>query len=94
MPPEEAIKRQLTAQQHQVIEQQSSLWLVGDPATLAETISEKARAAGADEVMITTTVYDYALRRRSYALLAQALGITPDRTLPALRVKNSFGPAL
>lgn len=77
MPPEEAIKRQLTAQQHQVIEQQSSLWLVGDPATLAETISEKARAAGADEVMITTTVYDYALRRRSYALLAQALGITP-----------------
>lgn len=77
MPPEEAIKRQLTAQQHQVIDQQSSLWLVGDPATLAETISEKARAAGADEVMITTTIYDYALRRRSYSLLAQALGITP-----------------
>lgn len=76
MPPEEAAQRRLTPQQQQVIEQQSSLWLVGDPAGLAQTISERARAAGADEVMITTTVYDYALRRRSYALLADALGIT------------------
>lgn len=76
MPPEEAAQRRLTPQQQQVIEQQSSLWLVGDPASLAQTISEKARAAGADEVMITTTIYDYALRRRSYALLADALGIT------------------
>lgn len=76
MPPEEAAKRVLTPQQQQVIEHQSSLWLVGDPESLAQTISDKARAAGADEVMITTTIYDYALRRRSYALLADALGIT------------------
>src|SRR5690606_17823421 len=77
MPPEEAAARQLSAQQQQVIEHQSSLWLVGNPDQLAEVISEKAKAAGADEVMITTTIHSYALRRRSYALLAKALGVTP-----------------
>jgi luciferase family oxidoreductase group 1 len=77
MPPEEAMARVLSPQQRQVIEHQSSLWLVGDPDQLAEIITEKARAAGADEVMITTTVHSYALRRRSFALLAEALGIAP-----------------
>ena len=76
-PPEEAIAHELTPQQRQVIEHQSSLWLVGDPAQMAETISQKAAEAGADEVMITTTMHSYELRRRSYGLLAAALGITP-----------------
>ena len=75
--PEKAMEHQLTPQQHQIIEHQSSLWLVGSPERMAETISEKARACAADEVMITTTVHSYALRRRSYQLLAQALGISP-----------------
>ena len=83
MPPEEAQARVLSPQQQQVIEHQSSLWLVGDPDQLAQTITEKAHAAGADEVMITTTVHSYALRRRSFALLAEALGIAPR---PADRV--------
>ena len=77
MPPEEATARVLSPQQQQVIEHQSRLWLVGDPQQLAETIAEKARAAGADEVMITTTIHSYALRRRSFALLAEALGVAP-----------------
>ena len=77
MPPEEALARQLTPQQQQVIDHQSSLWLVGDPGQLAGIIADKARAAGADEVMVTTTMHSYALRRRSYALLAEALGIPP-----------------
>lgn len=77
MPPEDAAARVLSPQQQQVIEHQSSLWLVGDPQQLAEIIAEKARTAGADEVMITTTVHSYALRRRSFALLAEALGVAP-----------------
>ena len=77
MPPEEAAARVLSPQQQQVIEHQSSLWLVGSAQQMAEVISEKARIAGADEVMITTTIHSYALRRRSFALLAEALGIAP-----------------
>ncbi|WIY52694.1 LLM class flavin-dependent oxidoreductase [Devosia sp. YIM 151766] len=75
--PDKALAHKLTPQQQQVIDHQSSLWLVGDPERMAQTISEKAREAGADEVMITTTIHSYALRRRSYALLAEALGIAP-----------------
>jgi len=77
MPPEEAMARVLSPQQRQVIEHQSSLWLVGDPDRLADMIAQKAQIAGADEVMITTTIHSYALRRRSFALLAEALGIAP-----------------
>ncbi len=73
--PEKASQHVLTPQQRQIIDHQSSLWLIGSPEQMAETITEKARAAGADEVMITTTIHSYALRRRSYALLAEALGI-------------------
>jgi luciferase family oxidoreductase group 1 len=75
--PEEALQHQLTAQQQQVIDHQSSLWLVGSAAQMAEIISEKAEEAGADEVMVTTTIHSYDLRRRSYALLAEALGVAP-----------------
>jgi luciferase family oxidoreductase group 1 len=75
--PEEAAQHQLTPQQQQVIEHQSSLWLVGSAERMAETITEKALAAGADEVMVTTTMHSYDLRRRSYQLLAETLGVTP-----------------
>ena len=71
------MEHQLTPQQQQIIEHQSSLWLIGSPERMAETISEKAAACNADEVMITTTIHSYELRRRSYELLAKTLGILP-----------------
>ena len=76
--PEKAMEHQLTPQQQQVIEQQSSLWLVGSPEQMAEAITTRAREAGADEVMITTTIHSYELRRRSYKLLAEALGVVAN----------------
>ena len=77
MSPEEAHARVLTAQQQAVIDHQSSLWIVGSPETVRDTIAEKAEAAEADEVMITTTIHSYELRRRSYALVAEAFGVSP-----------------
>lgn len=77
MSPEEAHARVLTAQQQAVIDHQSSLWIVGSPQTVRDTIAEKAEAAEADEVMITTTIHSYALRRRSYGLISEAFGIAP-----------------
>jgi len=75
--PEQAIAHPLTAQQRAVIEHQSSLWIVGSPETVKAAISQKAEAAGADEVMITTTMHSYELRRRSYSLIADAFGLAP-----------------
>jgi len=77
MSPEEAHARVLTPQQQAVIDHQSSLWIVGSPSTVRDVIAEKAEAGGADEVMITTTMHSYALRRRSYGLIAEAFGVTP-----------------
>ena len=34
-------------------------------------------ATRADELMITTMVYDHAARRRSYELMAEAFALTP-----------------
>jgi luciferase family oxidoreductase group 1 len=50
---------------------------VGTTATVLESLSEMAAATKADEVMITTMVYDHAARRRSYELLAEAFGLRP-----------------
>ena len=35
-------------------------------------------ASKADEVMVTTMIYDHAARRRSYELLAEAFGLRAD----------------
>jgi hypothetical protein len=35
-------------------------------------------ATQADEVMVTTMIYDHAARRRSYELLAQAFELAPS----------------
>ena len=75
MSPEDAHARVLTTQQQGVIDHQSSLWIVGSPSTVRDAIAEKAESCGADEVMITTTIHSYELRRRSYALVAEAFGV-------------------
>jgi luciferase family oxidoreductase group 1 len=73
--PEDAMARQLTPQQQAVIDKQGRLWIVGDPRQVRATIEDQAAAAGADEVMVTTTVWSHELRLRSYRLLAEAFGL-------------------
>ena len=48
---------------------------VGTKATVLERLSQLIAATKADEVMITTMVYDHAARRHSYELLAEAFGL-------------------
>ncbi len=47
---------------------------------MKSAILAKVEETGADEVMITTTAWDYAKRLRSYELLAEAFGLTPRTT--------------
>lgn len=49
----------------------------GTAATVRGRLEPLIAATGADEVMITTMIYDHGARRRSYELLAQAFGIVP-----------------
>jgi luciferase family oxidoreductase group 1 len=49
--------------------------IVGSAATVRARIEALAEVTKADEVMITTMVYDHAARKQSYALIAGALGV-------------------
>lgn len=70
--PEEAAAHDYTEQERRIIENQSPLWIIGSPQTVRSEIERRAAEAGADEVMITTTMHSYDLRLRSFRLLAEA----------------------
>ena len=73
--PEAAAAHNYTPHQNQIIASHRPLWIVGSPETVKAEIERKVAESGADEVMVTTTVWDYALRLRSFALLAKAFGL-------------------
>ncbi|MEA2938884.1 MAG: hypothetical protein QOC56_2388, partial [Alphaproteobacteria bacterium] len=50
---------------------------LGAPETVRAQLEALIAQTKADEVMVTTMVYDHAARRRSYELLAQAFGLRP-----------------
>ncbi|HZY68575.1 MAG TPA: MsnO8 family LLM class oxidoreductase [Devosia sp.] len=75
LPPEEASRWPLTPAQQAVIDHHKALWIVGDPVGVRATIEAQAEAAGADEVMVTTTAWSHEHRLRSYRLLAEAFGL-------------------
>ncbi len=73
--PEEAAAHDYSPHELRIIEQHRPLWIVGSPATVKAAIEAKVAESGADEVMITTTAWDYEVRLRSYRLLAEAFGL-------------------
>jgi luciferase family oxidoreductase group 1 len=48
---------------------------VGSPATVKSRLDALIASTQADEVMVTTMIYDHEARKRSYTLLAQAFGV-------------------
>ena len=50
---------------------------IGSPQTVKAKLDALIAATRADEVMVTTMIYDHAARKRSYELLAQAFGLKP-----------------
>jgi len=75
VPPEEALRHSYTDHQRRIIDNQSKLWIVGSPETVKREIEAKVAESGADEVIVTTTAWDYDMRLRSYRLLAEAFGL-------------------
>ncbi len=57
-----------------------SMQVIGDPRTIRARLEELAEHTAADEVMVTTNVYDHAERLRSYELIAEVFKIvTPSK---------------
>ena len=74
--PEEALAYSYSAAEEKLLLANRARMFVGSPGRIRERLGAFAEAVGADEVMITTAMFDHAARKRSYQLLADAFGLT------------------
>jgi luciferase family oxidoreductase group 1 len=51
--------------------------VIGSPETVRAKLLEVADAYGAEEVIVVTITYDHEARKRSYELIAEAVGLEP-----------------
>ena len=76
--PEEAASYDYSPIDRERIRHNRARVFVGAPKTVLARLDPLIAATQADEVMITTMIYDHAARRHSYELLAQAFELTPS----------------
>ncbi|WP_042802516.1 LLM class flavin-dependent oxidoreductase [Streptomyces sp. C] len=72
--PEEAAAHPFTEPERQALAGFRAQQAVGDPETVVRRLAELADGTGADELMLTTPVYDVRDRVRSYELIRKQLG--------------------
>ena len=75
--PEEASAYSLTPIDRERIRHNRERLFVGAPATVRARLEPLIAATRADELMVTTMVYDHGARRRSYELMAELYGLQP-----------------
>src|SRR5262245_6152379 len=75
--PEEAQAYPLSPVEREYIRRRRARLFVGSPSSLHERLASLIAASKADELMVTTMIYDHAARRHSYELLAQAFELEP-----------------
>jgi len=73
--PEEAAAYDYTPVDRARIAQNASRLTVGSPATVDARLEPLIAASQADELMVTSMIFDHAARKHSYELLAQAFGV-------------------
>jgi luciferase family oxidoreductase group 1 len=73
--PEDAARFPYTPIDLERIRHRRARLIVGSPQGVRDRLMALAEATKADELMITTMIYDHAARRRSYELLAEAFGL-------------------
>jgi luciferase family oxidoreductase group 1 len=77
--PEEAAAFPYSAGDRERIRANRARVFTGTAETLRTRLDPLLAATKADEVMVTTMIYDHAARRRSFELLAQAFGLVSAR---------------
>jgi len=76
--PEEAAAHDFTPDEESVVSSIAKGHIFGSPGTVKLRLEELAEATGADELMISTMVFDPEDRLRSYELVAEALSLVPS----------------
>ena len=75
--PEEAAAFNYAPVDRARIQHNRALMSIGSPKTVRAKLDALIDVTKADELMVTTMVYDHAARRHSYELLAKEFGLTP-----------------
>src|SRR5213080_2344686 len=74
-PPEDALAYPYSPAELRVVEYHRRRQIVGDPEQAKQQLTTLAEAYGIDEVVVLTICHDFAARKRSYTLLAEAFGL-------------------
>ncbi|MDN5697982.1 MAG: LLM class flavin-dependent oxidoreductase [Rubrobacter sp.] len=74
--PEEALSYEYNEAERRIAEAHRTNQIVGGPDTVRQKIEDLAQRTAADEVMVTTAVYDHSERLRSYERLAEAFSLS------------------
>jgi luciferase family oxidoreductase group 1 len=72
-PPDERIDERLTPADRHLIEQMLSCTVVGAPDTVRRGLLAFAKETGADELMLTSQIFDHRARLRSFEIVASEL---------------------
>jgi luciferase family oxidoreductase group 1 len=78
-PPEEALAYPYTDIERRVLEYHRRRQIVGTKETVKPQLEALAQSYGVDEIVVLTITHDYATRKRSYALLAEAFELEPQQ---------------
>ncbi len=78
-PPIENFEATLGPAERHLLEQTLERSAIGSPETVRSTLGDFVVRTGADEVMIASQIFDHDLRKRSYTIAAEAVGLpAPD----------------
>ncbi len=77
--PDEAAAHPFTPLDREVVDAFQASHVVGSPDTVRAGLDRLIARSGADEVMVTSQIFDPRERRRSYELLAGAAGLRPHQ---------------
>jgi luciferase family oxidoreductase group 1 len=77
-PPREGYAEALDPAYRQILANVLSRAVVGGPETVRDGLSRFAEAHGADELIVTTQVFDHDKRVRSFEIMAEAMGLRPE----------------
>jgi alkanesulfonate monooxygenase SsuD/methylene tetrahydromethanopterin reductase-like flavin-dependent oxidoreductase (luciferase family) len=76
-PPVEGFFERLEPGARAMLDHALACAVIGGPETVRRGLQAFAARTGADEVMITSQIFDHAARRRSFEIVAEAWGARP-----------------
>jgi luciferase family oxidoreductase group 1 len=81
--PEEALVYPFTEEERLQTRARRANHVIGGPASVRAQLDALIDETGADELMVTTSIYDHRERLRSYELLAEMFDLSPREAEPA-----------